>query len=115
QRITVSGSMIFIASSTSGANRYSPHPLWRSTPQYIKLMSKDEDFRLQRGTRPEQSDHGASNQPEEIAHRNDYQPIRSWPSAVFGLRQEQGGVSCASYVAAISLIMATQKEAALVL
>jgi len=23
---------------------------------------------------------------EEIAHRNDYQPIRGWPSAVFGLR-----------------------------
>jgi len=49
-------------------------------------MSKDEDFGLQRGTRPEQTDHGATNQPEEIGHRNDYQPIRSWPSAVFGLR-----------------------------
>src|SRR5262245_53354182 len=60
------------------------HPLWRSTTQYIELMSKGEDFGLQRGTRPEQSDHGAPNQPEEIAH--DYQPIRSWQSAVFGLR-----------------------------
>jgi hypothetical protein len=39
-------------------------------------MSKDEDFGLQRGARPEQSDHGAPVQPDEIAHRNDYQPIR---------------------------------------
>jgi hypothetical protein len=39
-------------------------------------MSKDEDLRLQRGARPEKSDHGAADQPEEIAHGNDYQPIR---------------------------------------
>jgi hypothetical protein len=62
------------------------HPLWRSTPQYVELMSKDEDFGLQRGARPEQSDCGAPDQPEEIAHRNHYRPIRWAPSAVLGFR-----------------------------
>ena len=52
------------------------HPLWRPPSQHIDLMSKDEDFGLQRGARPEQSDHGAPDQPDEIAHRNDYQLIR---------------------------------------
>jgi hypothetical protein len=39
-------------------------------------MSKDEDFGLQRGARPEQPDHGAADQSEEITHRNNYLPIR---------------------------------------
>jgi hypothetical protein len=52
------------------------HPVWRLASQHIELMSKDEDLGLQRGARPEQSEHGAADQPEEIAHGNDYQPIR---------------------------------------
>jgi hypothetical protein len=49
-------------------------------------MSKDKNFGLQSSSRPEQSDHSVPDQPEEIAHRGDYRPIRSRPSAVLGLR-----------------------------
>jgi hypothetical protein len=51
------------------------HPLRRSTHQHIELMSKDEDFGLQRRSRPEQSDRRPPDQPEELAHGSDYQPI----------------------------------------
>jgi hypothetical protein len=44
----------------------------RSTPQHMELMSQDENFDSQRRSGPEQSDHGAPDQPEEIAHRCDY-------------------------------------------
>jgi hypothetical protein len=61
-------------------------PLGRSTPYHIELMSKDEDFVLQRGARPEQPGHWVPDQREEIAHRSDYQPTRGRPSAALGLR-----------------------------
>ena len=43
------------------------HPLRRFAPQYIELMSKDEDFSLQRCARPDEFDHRAPNQSAEIA------------------------------------------------
>ena|SRR6516225_3998771 len=52
------------------------HPLRRFAPQYIELMSKDEDFSLQRCARPDEFDHRAPDQSAEIAHWSNYQPIR---------------------------------------
>ena len=51
--------------------------LRRLTPQHVELMAKDKDFCLQRRARPEQSDHKAPNQPEQIDQRTKYCPIRS--------------------------------------
>jgi hypothetical protein len=39
-------------------------------------MAKDENFGLQRCTRPQQPGHCVPDQLEEITHRGDYQPIR---------------------------------------
>ena len=52
------------------------NPLGRPTPQHIELMPKGENFGLQGCARPERPGHGVPDQPEEIAHRNGYQPIR---------------------------------------
>src|SRR5262249_31304280 len=52
----------------------------------LSSPTKDKDFGLQRGPRPKQSDDRAPDQPAEIAHRGEYQPIRRRPSAVLGLR-----------------------------
>ena len=52
------------------------YPLSRFTPQHIELVPKDKDFGLQGSPRPEQPDDSAPDQPAEIAHRGDYQPIR---------------------------------------
>src|SRR5260370_19341345 len=61
-------------------------PLPGFTPQHVELVPKDKDFGLQCGPRPEQSDHSAPDQPAEIAHRGDYQPIRRLLSAALSLR-----------------------------
>jgi hypothetical protein len=61
-------------------------PLWGFAPQHIELVSKDKDFTLQCSPRPEQANHGAQDQPEEIVHRDRLLPIRKKPSAVLGLR-----------------------------
>jgi hypothetical protein len=55
-------------------------------PQDIELVPKDDDLGLQGSLRPEQSDHEIPDQPAEIAHGDDYQPIRRRSSAVLGLR-----------------------------
>jgi hypothetical protein len=59
--------------------------LRRLALQHIELMTKDENFRVQASSGP-QSTQKTPNQPEEIAHRTEYHPIRSWPSAMLGLR-----------------------------
>jgi hypothetical protein len=41
---------------------------------------------VQGSSGPEQSTHKTPNQPEEIAHRTEYHPIRRRPSAMLGLR-----------------------------
>ena len=58
------------------------HPLRRSTAENIELVAKNEDFGLQRRPRAEQPGCGAPDEPEELAHRADYQPIRGMTSAV---------------------------------
>jgi hypothetical protein len=45
----------------------------RSPPQHIKLMSQDENFGLQHGLRPKETDHSPPYQPAEIGHHGDYQ------------------------------------------
>ena len=60
--------------------------LRRFTTQHIELMPKDKDFGVQCRLRPEQAGHETPNQPAEIAHRQDYHPIRRRPSAASGLR-----------------------------
>ena len=61
-------------------------PLRRLAPQHIELMTKDENFSVQRSARPEQPGHNVPNQSAEIAHRTEYHPIRGRRSAVLGLR-----------------------------
>jgi hypothetical protein len=41
-----------------------------------ELMAKDENFGLQRCTRPQQPGHCGPDQLEEITHRDDYHQIR---------------------------------------
>ena len=55
-------------------------------PQHIELMSEDEDLGFQRSPRPEQSDHGAPDQPAKIAHRERVSADSRSRSAVLGLR-----------------------------
>jgi hypothetical protein len=57
-----------------------------SALQDVELMSERKVFSFQRGTRSEQPDQCASNQPAEIAHRANYRPIRGCQSAGFCLR-----------------------------
>ena len=61
-------------------------PLWGLAPQHIKLMTKDENFSVQRSAGLEQPGHNAPNQPAEIAHRIDYHPICRRPSVLLGFR-----------------------------
>jgi hypothetical protein len=61
-------------------------PLRSLAPQHVELVSQHQDFGLQCSARPEQSGYGAANQPAEIAHHIDYQPIRGRSSAALGLR-----------------------------
>jgi hypothetical protein len=46
------------------------------------LVAKNEDFGLQCRPRSEQPGYGGPDEPEELAHRADYQPIRGMTSAV---------------------------------
>jgi hypothetical protein len=48
------------------------------------MMTKDEDFSVQCGPRPEQPGHNLPNQFAEIAHRTEYHPIRPPRSAALG-------------------------------
>jgi hypothetical protein len=45
-------------------------------------VAKDEDFGLQCRPQPEQPGYSAPDEPKELAHRADYQPIRGLTSAV---------------------------------
>jgi hypothetical protein len=60
-------------------------PLRRLAPQHIKLMTKDENFRVQCGPRPEQPGRNVPNQSAEIAHGTEYHPIRAPGAAALGL------------------------------
>jgi len=42
--------------------------------QDVELMPEHKDFGFQRGSRPEQPDQGAPNQPAKIAHRSRLSP-----------------------------------------
>src|SRR5215204_145738 len=60
--------------------------LRRLAPQHVELMTKHENFSVQRSAGLEQASHNAPNQPAEIAHRMRYHPIRRRRSAPLGLR-----------------------------
>jgi hypothetical protein len=60
------------------------YPLWAITPQHIELVSKDEDFSLQRSPRPEQADYGTPHQAAEIAHGD--RLFRRVPARVLSFR-----------------------------
>src|SRR5712691_124718 len=62
------------------------HSLRRFPPQDVELVPKHEDFSFQLSPRPEQPDQCVPDQPEKIAHRANYQPIRGRQSAVLSLR-----------------------------
>jgi hypothetical protein len=62
------------------------HSLRGFAPQDVELVSKNKDFGFQRSARPEQPNQGAPDQPAQIAHRENYQPIRRSQSAGLGLR-----------------------------
>src|SRR5262249_55507683 len=50
------------------------HPLRGFALQDVELMPEHKDFGFQRGSRPEQPDQGAPNQPAKIAHRSRLSP-----------------------------------------
>jgi len=56
--------------------------LGRLALQHIELMTKNENFSVQRSARPEQPGHKAPNQPADIAHNIEYHPIRRRSSAI---------------------------------
>jgi len=56
------------------------------TPQHVELMTQDENLCLQRSARPQQLRQRGPDQPAEIGHPMDYQPIRGPQSAELGLR-----------------------------
>jgi hypothetical protein len=57
--------------------------LGRLALQHIELMTKNENFSVQRSARPEQPSHKAPNQPTDIAHNIEYHPIRRRSSAIW--------------------------------
>jgi hypothetical protein len=57
--------------------------LGRLALQHIELMTKNENFSVQRSARPEQPGHKAPNQPTDIAHNIEYHPIRRRSSAIW--------------------------------
>jgi hypothetical protein len=49
-------------------------------------VAEDKGLSLQRGPRPELPGYSTPDQPAEIAHRADYQPIRRVTSSILGFR-----------------------------
>ena len=74
------------ASENEPINVAEDKALRRFTPKHIHLMAKNENFGLQRRAGPEQPGHEAPKQPEEVDHRTQYHPIRSYRPAILGLR-----------------------------
>jgi hypothetical protein len=60
--------------------------LRRLAPQHIQLMTKDENFGVQRSAGPEQPSHNAPDQPAEIHYRTEYRPIRLQAPNALSLR-----------------------------
>jgi len=62
------------------------HPFRGFAPHDVELVPKHKDFSFQLSPRPEHPDQCVPDQPEKIAHRANYQPIRGRQSAVLSLR-----------------------------
>src|SRR6516162_9022309 len=93
QRVTHAGHQAIEASENEPINVAEDKALRRLTPKHIDLMTKDQNFRLQRRAGPEQPGHKAPNQPEEVDHRTQYHPIRRYRPADFGFAVGTGSGS----------------------
>jgi hypothetical protein len=86
QRVQSFGSQAIKPDKHKAIDSAEGHLHRRSTAQHIELVAEDKGLSLQRGPRPELPGYSTPDQPAEIAHRADYQPIRRVTSSILGFR-----------------------------
>ena len=76
------------------------HSLRGFAPQHIELVSENKDLAFQRSSRPQQSDQGAPDQPENIAHRTEGSTNSRAPVSRFGFTVGTAGTFAATRLSA---------------
>src|SRR5271170_2525569 len=70
------------------------HSLGRSAMQHIELVSKEQDFSMQRSPRPEWCEDRRPHQPAKIAHQNEVSTDSQTIVSRFQFAVGTGGTKC---------------------